>query len=110
VPVPVPQRMLPSLNREQTRPDLQSSFVVHVSHSPPLLHPARGRMASASDANQRDLRERLIRFELLNRQTFLLNLNGAGARWGSGKSQKSLNLTLSPGPCTLIVLASRRRF
>jgi len=53
VPVPEPQRMLPSSKREQTRPDLQSLFVLHVSHSPPLLQPARGRMASAKSASCR---------------------------------------------------------
>jgi hypothetical protein len=36
-PTPDPQRLLPSLNVEQTSPDLQSPSLEHESHSPPEL-------------------------------------------------------------------------
>jgi hypothetical protein len=35
-PTPDPQRLLPSLNVEHTRPALQSPSLEQVSHSPPL--------------------------------------------------------------------------
>jgi hypothetical protein len=96
--MPEPQRMLPSLNFEQKGAvaDLQSASVVHVSHSPPLPHPARGSTARTSATSQRDLRERIIRSALLTEECGTRNIVLATAAGWEG--QIALRARFDPLP------------
>ena len=95
--------MLPSLNFEQKVPDLQSASVVHVSHSPPLLQPARGSTARTKPAIQRDRRERIIRFQLLATAFGSLPILSVGRAAGKRKSLTGLRFD---GPARGVYLNS----
>jgi hypothetical protein len=49
--MPEPQRLLPSLNVEHVRPDLQSPSLEHESHSSPVVLQLLAGRASSTSAN-----------------------------------------------------------
>jgi hypothetical protein len=52
-PTPEPQRWLSSLNVEHTKPISQSSSLVHVAHSSPVLQAASGTARSETTRRSR---------------------------------------------------------